>query len=70
MEALCYLNYLLESERFTSIRMTVHDSILVDTNMSEARLEVYMEQVCSHLESLYRLPFNLRFDITSGTHWQ
>lgn len=71
MEALCYLNYLLEAHKSnTAIRMTVHDSILVDTGMSEVRLAGYMNQVCSHLESLYSLPFNLRFDITSGTHWQ
>ncbi len=70
MEALCYLDYLLQREDCTAIRMTVHDSILVDTYMSEIELDSYMKLVCEHLESLYNLPFKLRFDITSGTHWQ
>ena len=54
----------------TLLRMTVHDSILVDTVMSDNELTDIMEEVNREVEDRYGLPFNLGFDITSGQYWQ
>ncbi len=70
MVALRYLYDGLTSELNTVIRMTVHDSILVDTDMNTQQLAFYMKEVCFEIEQLYNMPFKLRFDIKSGTHWQ
>jgi DNA polymerase I-like protein with 3'-5' exonuclease and polymerase domains len=70
MLALVLLHHALWDEIKTEIRMTVHDSILVDTCMSEAKLRAIMAIVCGQLRAAYSLPFDLEFDITSGTHWR
>jgi DNA polymerase I-like protein with 3'-5' exonuclease and polymerase domains len=54
----------------TEIRMTVHDSILVDSNLTNAELNKIMKKVCAVIVSNYRFPFDLKFDIQSGKHWQ
>lgn len=54
----------------TKLRMTVHDSILVDTDMTEADLTSLMESVCLRIRQHYGLPFDLQFDITTGTNWR
>ena len=52
------------------IRMTVHDSILVDTKLPEPSIVMVMDQVCRIIESVYSLPFQLEFDTTTGTYWR
>jgi DNA polymerase-1 len=54
----------------TQIRMTVHDSLLVDTDMSETELHRMMQEVCQDIVQYYGLPFKLDFDIEVGTYWQ
>lgn len=54
----------------TKLRMTVHDSILVDTDLEEADIEDAMARVCLRIKQHYQLPFNLQFDITTGTNWR
>jgi DNA polymerase I-like protein with 3'-5' exonuclease and polymerase domains len=54
----------------TDIRMTVHDSILVDTDMDIRFLQSTMKTVCLEVQSRFSLPFNLGFDISSGLYWQ
>lgn len=70
MLALVLLHSALWDEENTDIRMTVHDSILVDTGLDEADLRVYMTRICRTIEAVFNLPFELQFDITSGTHWR
>ena len=70
MRALVRLHEKLSTHLNTEIRMTVHDSILVDTDMSQRKLHIIMEDVCSELERCYKLPFKLSFDIKSGIYWQ
>ena len=70
MMALWVLYTKLCGEERTRIRMTVHDSILVDTDMSEKKLAHIMDDVCEEVETYWNLPFNLGFDIEAGTVWQ
>lgn len=70
MMALVFLHHRLWDIPNTEIRMTVHDSLLVDTDMSVGDLRHEMMQVCHEIESVFGLPFNLAFDIESDTHWR
>jgi DNA polymerase I-like protein with 3'-5' exonuclease and polymerase domains len=70
MAALSDLYERLSSRTTTEIRMTVHDSILVDTSMDSRTLNSIMGSVCIHVEQLFNLPFKLEFDIQSGQYWQ
>lgn len=70
MMALWELYYRLCDIPDTEIRMTVHDSILVDTSMNSRMLDKIMRDVCDDLVKYWHLPFNLSFDITSGQYWQ
>jgi len=70
MEALSLLYEDLSILETTDIRMTVHDSILVDSYMSASELEKYMRAVCDVIEIRYNLSFTLDFDIKSGSHWK
>lgn len=70
MLALTELHRKLWDEHNTEIRMTVHDSILVDTGMPVNELRTIMEDVCTQIETVFSLPFELKFDITSGDHWR
>lgn len=70
MDALVYLRVYLASCQNTKMRMTVHDSILIDTDMSQAWIRNVMTLVCTQVRDKYGLPFNLEFDIKSGTHWK
>ncbi len=54
----------------TKIRMTVHDSILIDTLLPVGFISSTMRDVCSDIATHYGLPFELTFDIKSGTNWQ
>jgi DNA polymerase-1 len=58
------------SRTHTQIRMTVHDSLLVDTDMSETDVRTMMHSVCEDIAQYYGLPFKLDFDIEVGTYWQ
>jgi DNA polymerase I-like protein with 3'-5' exonuclease and polymerase domains len=70
MLALVLLTHELWDYEHTDIRMTVHDSILVDTDLDESQIKTIMEDICTTIETVYQLPFELEFDITSGTHWR
>ena len=70
MTALYELYMLVAPFDKTDIRMTVHDSILVDSHMSAGELRRIMQLVCNTIETRYTLPFKLEFDIESGVHWQ
>jgi len=70
MTAMWELYYRIALMDRTQIRMTVHDSILVDTDMDKSALRVLMVEVCNEIESLFSLPFKLDFDIASGLYWQ
>jgi DNA polymerase I-like protein with 3'-5' exonuclease and polymerase domains len=70
MLALTLLHSALHYVPDADIRMTVHDSILVDTALSADELAAIMEQVCNMIVTAYMLPFNLSTDITSGEYWQ
>jgi hypothetical protein len=70
MFALAELHRQLWDQEDTEIRMTVHDSILVDTMMSAKGLRMIMEDVCTQIETVFGLPFELQFDIQSGDHWR
>jgi len=70
MTALALLWQVVRPMKDTDIRMTVHDSILVDTDLSDSVLAAMMKVVCIDVEQRYGLPFNLDFDVTSGHYWQ
>lgn len=55
---------------YTKLRMTVHDSILVDTDVDQRLIEGAMATVCTTIRNHYNLPFDLQFDITTGTNWR
>jgi len=54
----------------TKLRMTVHDSILIDTDLTEGDIEDMMGHVCDKIRDHYGLPFDLQFDITTGVNWR
>ena len=70
MDALRLLYERLVSEEQTKIRMSVHDSILVDTYLSAENLTSIMGVICRTIEQTYQLPVKLEFDIKSGSHWK
>jgi len=70
MDALVYLYHELAKYADTSMRMTVHDSVLLDTSLDQRTIVIIMEKVCSMVRTKYVLPFDLKFDIKSDTHWQ
>ena len=70
MLALTLLYAELATIENTEIRMTVHDSILVDTHLTQGELAAIMFTVCTKVEAQFNMPFPLEFDITSGVHWQ
>jgi len=70
MTALWELYFRIAGLDRTQIRMTVHDSILVDTDMDQQQVVVMMQDVCADIEQLFGLPFKLDFDIQSGLYWQ
>lgn len=70
MDALVYLYVEIANLKHTIMRMTVHDSVVIDTNLSESTITEIMEKVCSMVAIKYQLPFDLKFDIKSDTHWK
>ena len=53
----------------TKLRLTVHDSILIDTDRSEKEIGTIMDRVCQNVVRELNLPVNLEYDMESGTHW-
>lgn len=53
-----------------AIRMTVHDSLLVDTRLGKRFVSNIMDNICQELKDKYNMPFTLQYDIKSGTHWR
>lgn len=70
MLALVLLHQALWDFGNTDIRMTVHDSILVDSDLDVHDLEVIMQSVCIKIVTVFNLPFALAFDIKSGKNWR
>jgi DNA polymerase-1 len=70
MVALTLLWEQLYGREGTALRMTVHDSILVDTDMSDTELTSIMEDVCGETAHLLGISIPLKFDIQSGSSWQ
>ncbi len=70
MVALTLLWERLYHRESTEIRMTVHDSILVDTGMTETELRTIMDDVCAETMHIIGITVPLTFDITSGIYWQ
>jgi DNA polymerase I-like protein with 3'-5' exonuclease and polymerase domains len=70
MVALSILWERLYGKEGTCLRMTVHDSILVDTDMSDTELQIIMDSVCGETEHLLGISIPLKFDIQSGSTWQ
>jgi DNA polymerase-1 len=70
MDALVYLYNRTARFPNTTIRMTVHDSLLLDTDLAERDVRAIMNDVCRAIEIKYGLPFQLCFDIKSGKYWQ
>jgi len=73
MRALGELWYLLQYRHQadnTKLRMTVHDSILIDTGRPQQEIEELMRVVCLKIRTHYGLPFDLQFDIKTGTNWR
>lgn len=55
----------------TAMRMTVHDSIMLDTGMSPAIIESTMDLVCSAVRAQLDIQPELKFDLdVCGTHWR
>ncbi len=70
MDVLVELYRELESEPNTCIRMSVHDSILIDTDLGADWITTAMEAACQIVQLRYSLPFELKFDLESSKHWQ
>jgi DNA polymerase-1 len=70
MDALRLLYEALHVYTHTAIRMSVHDSILVDTDLDVSTLTGLMHTVCRTIEQTYQLPVKLEFDIKSGSNWK
>jgi DNA polymerase I-like protein with 3'-5' exonuclease and polymerase domains len=72
MDALVLLYEIMQKQEYksTKLRMSVHDSILVDTKLNVLALSGHMDTVCRAIETRYQLPFKLEFDIKSGKHWK
>ncbi len=70
MLALVLLHHRLWDEKNTDIRMTVHDSLLVDTDLDVNDLTAIMAVICREIETVFNLPFELSFDIKSGRNWR
>jgi len=70
MDALVYLYHELADQKDTLMRMTVHDSVVLDTSKSIAAITEIMKRVCDMVVTKYVLPFDLKFDIKSGSHWK
>ena len=67
----CVLLYrALEGVDNTLMRMTVHDSILVDTYMTAQHMQAIMDGVCQEIAAIYRMPVVPATDISSGVYWQ
>ena len=69
MLALVLLYRQLEGRHDTLMRMTVHDSVLVDTNMDQHTMQTVMDYVCEDIQSILSLPVLPATDITTGKHW-
>ena len=70
MEALLYLNRYFNKEYNTDIIMTVHDSILIDTDMSRADIDLSVFSLYSFLKDWFDLPTKIEMDIKEGSHWR
>lgn len=70
MLALVELHHCLWDEKNTDIRMTVHDSIVVDSDLDVNDLTAIMDKICRKIEAVFNLPFELQFDIKSGKNWR
>jgi DNA polymerase I-like protein with 3'-5' exonuclease and polymerase domains len=67
----CILLYRrLATENSTLMRMTVHDSILVDTYLSANQMQAMMDDVSLEIQSIFNMSVSPATDITSGKHWQ
>lgn len=69
MDVLVELYKRLEKHKTTCIRMSVHDSILIDTSLGVKAITSAMEGACSTVKKKYALPFDLKFDLESSQHW-
>jgi DNA polymerase I-like protein with 3'-5' exonuclease and polymerase domains len=58
-----------ELHRAVKFRMTVHDSILMQTELG-LDLTKIVEQMCKHTAAHFNLPVPLHCDITTGIYWQ
>jgi DNA polymerase I-like protein with 3'-5' exonuclease and polymerase domains len=70
MVAIALLNHVIRHMPCTVLRLTVHDSILVDTDQDPSVIDNKMSQVIKLLTGWFNLPVDLKYEMkSSGTHW-
>lgn len=60
---------ILRPREQTWFRITVHDSIVIDSDETKEVVEDAMTHACRYVETIYNLPVLLKFDVDTGHNW-